>query len=357
MKTDNLFKFVSVRPPKPSGEDKLFFPEGPGYTFEAPPDSWSPTHGNNAPSPPMARRVAGAAIINSGDYFQNDASWKKLRPQRQRAREIIARQSPEPDMAIFQQEAGQLFAETLGSTSVLPRLLKAPRFKAIKQTLWVSYYALVLAPELRRQDLEELLGWICFFHLMELSVDDPDGFKKVALHPRRVRPAVPIYFYKPKEAQPIEVEAPPRRVDPVAKDKAAISGEMALIKDAKGFIEKAYNQKLRKFRNMRFKPSSRPGAGDAAKGEGVSGADLLAHAPWRLDEKDFRDNRKHLDALVNMGLDPITVTVPDLMQAMEERAASCEAKLRRLDTTRQVVGAGKALVKIMRPVRVPGRGE
>jgi hypothetical protein len=356
MKTDNVFKFMTVRSPVPTNEGNPFFPRGPEYAFDPgllEPNQ--PTH-LNIVGPSMVRRDQGRAIVESEEYFANDASWAKLRIYEAKARELIVQEIPDPDANRYQNHAGALFSEALGSTNVMARLLTAPKYLKMWRSMWISYYATILAPDLRPQHRKELVTWIIFFHLAELSVNQPDRFMQVAAHPWRVRPAVPLNFYRSTQVEDTPTETTSTTESSADKERVALSADLALLKSAKDFVEKIYNTKLRRFQKLQLKGESVASARDGVANQGVTGANLLEYAPWRMQEDDFEPNKQLLETLTEISLDPTTRSVPDLLYSIDERLAYTEAKLFRLGKISQVVGAGKALVRISRPAVDPGLG-
>ena len=358
MKSTNVFRFVSLRPPNvapvttefsvadreaaPAIVDKVKEETRRRKNYEA------------------ARHEVGRQILESDDYFVRSPLWEEIRPAWPKVRELLSALEAAKDPAHddFADEAEDLLKGRLGDKFDLDKWLKGDEVVARARVLWKSYYAAVLT-ELRGQDRGEILDWIRFLHLLALR-GKPERFAAAARRATRLRAAVPVELVA-LEPTPPPADQPPHD-PPDDKEGVEIERRIGILTETRQAFAKLFERKLRLFTQLEVGPFVRaavavPGPrpeADERKRQGAgavaesSGADLIKAAPWRINAEDVDRYGEHLDVLHDLGLDPLVRTIPEITQAIDERVALLEARRFELQAAGSVLGAGKTFVRVTR---------
>jgi hypothetical protein len=367
MAARNLFRFVSVRPPiSETEEDQLrLINKEAGEQLVQDVLTRQEEHGESLP---VARRAVSAAFIESAEYFSQSDIWKDLRPRRKHFQDLIAgvcHKVEEPG------EDAYVEAELREIESILGKKLRhwvaheGESFASAKKILWHSYYANVLAPELRPNDRSEMLDWIRTLASLELlrppSDDvqwkyDEQGCASVEqLNRARVNMPQELFAEKPPLEDPVPVEPE----DNVKEDVDTLRASFERLQAARRDLDKLYRHKVNALR-LAPPPAGGPGdaepappkrADDGVPSHSSSEGAQSARPPWLLTEEDAEQLTELGAELNRLGVPLAGSLVPDVAAALDEATAANTAALAALEGRVDVLGIGPTMALVQRTVR------
>jgi len=355
MTANNIFKFVSIRPPiLKTGRDSRFIKDdSERAVVEKLRKGFSKTHDLDG-----ARLSLGAEMMDLPSYYSNDSDWESLRPWTSDAAAILQDLAESEDLRQFEAGAESLFRKALEADS-LRAFLASKTFANLLSVLWPSYYATVLDPYPKAQDREEMVVWLQFFALLKL-IDDARALKAAARQILSIRPAVPIEFYRlsdPNRSK-LSPEAPRERPDPNREKIERMKEDLTALEAARNHLTSKYAAKIDAFQFHALERHAAPldaaprtAALRAAHAEvagrrepgtkslASSSFNGLSDAPWRPRPEDFED--AHLDAFLKAGLDPRVNNIPELIHGADQRIAELAASLAEGNASPTVMFAGR----------------
>jgi hypothetical protein len=355
MNANNIFKFVSVRPPVlDTREDPRFIGnDRQREIIDRLRKELARTHDLD-----RARLSLGSELMADPNYYTTQADWKSLRVSTTDAASILRDMSATPDEGEFESRVQSLFfTDGVNLPSDLRTFLESDVYDGLISSLWLSYYATVLNPVPRSQDREEMLVWFQLFELLKL-VGTKQEFPAAVAQARRTRPAVPMEFYRMTEPGRVSPAAPSRgtpRSDPNRDRILQLRQQISDLQSARDQLNSAYANKLSAFRTIaapRAKPAveTTPVAQKPSerKAPGMATYAGLANAPWRVAPQDFEGAERQLEALRTAGLDPRLHNFPSLIDATERKIAELTANLGAATATPIVTFAGRVAVTTFR---------
>lgn len=363
MKSDNIFRFVSLRPPLRADptthqnprEDQV----GPDVIREL-------ERAGDERDPDAARKHVGEAIVSAEDYYGRDRDWARLRPFAARFF-ALGRLAQEEERQAFLRETEALFREVYGDDFSLQAFLVGELFARLKAKAWRSYYGNVLAVTKQPADRGPLSRWLTFFWLLEAA--NEDDFRQRAQRLGRARPSVPGEFFQPvperRPAEPApgegaerpeEEEEHPRLPTPLDR----LREKLERLGAARGFLQELFSTKLVSFKNLEIRagPAARLAAagvrepaGRAASQVTATSFDLIREAPWQAGRDDLERGRQHLPVLAELGLSTEDVRIPDAIDRIEREMAEVNTGLAQLMQREEVVATGLTLSRVTRMTR------
>lgn len=376
MKANNIFTFVSVRPPKALArkptllrEDKLGSDLVDEYKRRL-----AEAGGKDGGA---VRRKMGTEIAQARDYFTQNGEWTRLAIILEPLERLIREGRP---IAGFKEQAQDQLRGVLRDDLDLEAYLASDVFKRLIDLVWMGYYANLLNPE-RYPDERDLANrWLRVLRVLAAARKDSEYAIVIdAFENLRLEVPAELFdsdFQPPKAPDAPKDETEPRRLDMVQKLK-----EYAHARDA---LERLSKEKLGEFLKVKYpKPAESqihsrrleevsqtlhdiqselrfirrddkppeaepaPAVEDRSSSAG-SGTELLEKAPWRLARSDFAKEPETMRIIEELGLDPDSTLVPDLVYAVEQRMAILEADIGELTRVRTVAGFGRHLVTISR---------
>ena len=199
MKTDNIFKFVSLR--APVTQDRIIRLSG----NESAKKSIGGLLSTTDPSmKPEARRTSvGAAVVSGDSYFLKSEIGRVMARKAAALRALLQVQRTRPDKPSFVAGIEKLLD---GVTVSLTDFLQSGEYSKVDESLWRSYYGLILAPTVRPQDREIIVDWLRAFYL--LGSEDDATFARRASEIHKVRPALPFDWFAIQEQPKTKPEQP-----------------------------------------------------------------------------------------------------------------------------------------------------
>jgi hypothetical protein len=361
VKTDNVFRFVSIRPP---GN-----PETNGKRMEVREDTvrqdvlnqlseqMTADRGNLD----VARLTLGARLIASDDYYLRSSDWSPLVPLGPGIDPILTR-ALTSDLAAFRTEADSLLARGLGPGTNVDSFQESAISKRLIRSIWMSFYANILHPYVRPGDREDIRRWIYFLTLITTTKDEA-AYNDLAPTLPTLRLSVPVLFYKlnlaperpepPLIDEPLTPTAPPK--NPIDVDR--LKDRIVRLERTRQFLNELFVTRLRTFRATVSTPEVTRGS-DAAAAEGTRGqpptegvrrdaeGGQLRDAPWRLSSDLLEGHEEHVAVLRENQLSPELLNHPELVYAIEEQIARLNGAIQELATVEHVVGVGPTLARV-----------
>lgn len=392
MKTENVFKFVSVRTPKKADREGPHFIREDEVHKDLAEELNKISHENEIPYN-EASLMLGKSLVESESYYLNSQNWQLILPLQSDVENLLTDTFDEPSLNEFVTEASRLLEPVFGEASNLEQFLNNDEYQVLKRELWTSYYANVLNHSIHPEAREDLTFWIKFFHLLESTASEKTFISAISLF-NEMRPSVPITFFQAEEAQPKE-EAPPKD-DPHKKrtdEIKAIRERITKLHETRRFLNELFNSKMGEYQGLSIKrevksPSESAyqigylhaslselrrevealKAGD--KGEDSttkkdipenmspqpirnpqkisSPSELILKAPWRLSRKDFEGKEEYLDILNEINVFPETANIPEMIYKIEEVIARLEESVSALSQQEEIVGVGRNFARVFR---------
>jgi hypothetical protein len=206
VKSDNIFRFVAVRPP--GARDIGFHLPGDDDAQQKIRDAIFELDRNGIRHMEARRRV-GEKFARSPEYIFAGPRGRPLLKSASALRLLIRTHAANPDFTAFRAALTRILGSALKGP--IEELMKSEQYRAFKQSLWLAYYALVLNPKERPSDREIAALWIRASHLA--GSPDSESFARRARTIFRIRPAVPFAWLAKGEApvpkQPANEKQPP----------------------------------------------------------------------------------------------------------------------------------------------------
>jgi len=346
MKSDNVFRFVSVRPP--TIEKKISELEGDEVSIQEV-DSLIREQMAKDKTPEAARLAAGRELIRSNRYFIAEEPIRTFVAASNKAQTLVQTQTSHPNFHSFQDTVLQLLTPINPQHLKLDKFLISSEYRAAKQSFWRSYYATVLAPAERPQDRQLLVLWLLVFYLLE-SPDDTQ-FKEHLSNLDTTRPAVPFLFFAETNAPEPPVEPLPR---PERERLRALETRIASLQDARNTLNDLFTAKLRTFKQTpgdKF-PQEAPGPaeGQPLATSASGGINLLRYSPWRVSDEDLQAHQQAFQLVRSLGVIPEARTLPDLINRLDSEIAARTADAGSLRSRETIAMVGQSLVKVRRPL-------
>lgn len=346
MKTDNIFRFVSIRPPG----DEETIERIPGDSDVIDEVSRKLTHnlGRRGATQSEAARKTGHEIVNSQDYVLAHQWGHELLAATRDVHRLLREASENADWKAFQAEARKL------------PFIEGDRVPEVERVLWRSYFAAVLNPSERPKDAESFTAWLVFLHL--LKSDTAGEFSKRSKKVGRTRPAVPASFFFGGPAQPESEpapQAPSAQPDSSADATEDIRGEITRLENARRELNDLFAERVR---TMAYAVRSRPvmkadegrgldteGRSPVAASQGNATYESSQVAAWNLMPDDFKDRAELIETVRAAGIIPELAAIPDVINHLDTRIAQLNADLGQLSAEHDIALAGKTFVRLRRP--------
>lgn len=342
MKTDNLFRFVSIRPP--GGEETIERVPGDDGIIDEVGRILTHNLGRRGTTRSEAAQETGHEIISSPDYFlAQDWGSDLLAATRHVRRLLKEAEKGDADWKAFQRE-GQKIRDDI-----------APD---IERTLWRSYFAAVLSPSERPKDAESIASWLVLHHL--LKSDSGGEFSKRAEKLNRMRISAPASFFFDDPAQSAPEPAPPpppEKPDPGSERAEDVRREITRLQDARRELDDLLAERLRAMSSAE-RPSALMKAergsdseerSPAAAGHGTSVTfESAQQVGWKFTADDFQDRAELVETIRSAGIVPELATIPDAINHMDTRIALLNADLAQLNVQHEIAIEGNTFVRLRR---------
>lgn len=341
MTANNVFRFVTVRPPVLASAEPAHFI----VNEEAAQSSLNLLKQRAVGrTMPEARIILAKDFHSAATYYRVSQDWAPLRPK---VSEVAAALPRMTDRASVELKAIELLAPVMSGGDFIP-FLSSDRYVRLYSQLWRSYHATILDPKLAPQDREEMVIWIKFFALLGRFTGELAPFLQLLLNVTRIRVAVPLEFVH--DAPVTNMISTPVTPPPHAAHVTELKTRRDQLAVARNFLAQLYANKVTAFR------STLGGATQKVKVPGSKGThshgspDNRSSAPWRMLESDFDGKPAVLTDLRSMRIEPLNFTLPRLIHEVELKLALYQAELARWGRKQVVTFAGRALVSVVRPI-------
>jgi len=348
MKADNVFRFVASRPPMTVDMDDPRLVRGPASVDELA-DLIRDSARFNA-DPEAARVAAGEEVIDSS-YYRSDPEWERVRKHRHKFVGLNA----ESDHDAFVKVIERLLRRTYDRPHLsLDEWVKSDNYSALRDTIWVSYLANVIAPNERPQDREELVDWIVLLHLASAGADGEERFDELKRFLPELRPLLPGNLFE--AAQPADI-APQPPIDDHVQERA--------LENEKENLEIALLQLAKLSASKRSRPAefavarprwTRLGSGRRDEDGLEISQGGAREVPWQLTEADLPEYPELSTTLDELGLES-TASIPEVRSRVESELARINGELAGGWARMEVVGAGSTETVVDRRLGPTGVGD
>jgi hypothetical protein len=301
--------------------------------------------------PSLAREAAGREVI-ADSYYQDHTEWKRLERQREHLLDLKSAAVAKREHGAFVAALEAALREAYDNQRLnLASWLADERYAELEVTVWLSYVANVLAPWERPGDREELVDWIELMYLASAADAGKQRFRTVAAALPEARPAVPATLFTSA--------APP--VQPLERPQAEPDEQEVTLEDWRGRLEMALDELADLGRAKRSRRSKLPRAEFTEKEVDMDVDDEsrtlhLSHrgtppeeVPWLLSEADLAGRAELRATLDQLNVGP-TGTIPEAQSVIETALARTVAALAAQRTQLDVIGFGRGLTIVERPL-------
>ena len=398
MKSDNVFKFVSVRPPKKKEtDDMVVIPDDNSIIKEIITELGNITN-NKDVSLSEARLIIGEKLFNSDRYFTNNSHWKRFLSLLSEVFSLLKEIQGGLPLEKFRYKAVSILRKIYGEEFTLEKFVPSDEFRALRDSIWTSYYANVLSPMSRPQDRQDIVLWIKFFYLLE-TIGDEACYARIAAQINRPMPNVPFEFYKteitvrPHEEPGEENDDETARLKEIKRIRELITKLQTIL----ALLKRLYAEKVKQFQENKNQiipkqaneltteinllrseisalnkeisgiklHSQETGTSERQKNNREkeipntskiggtffsASADLIRNAPWYLSPDEIEKFKDFLQTLRDVNIDLDAITIPALIYKIEEKIASLEARISELSMREEIVGVGRIFSKVIRPI-------
>jgi hypothetical protein len=356
MKADNIFRFVSIRPP--GDNETIEHVPGDEGAIDEVGTLLAATSARRGTTRGDAAKATGSEIINGPDYVRSRGWGAKLLALTPEVRRVLRQARETPDWKAFQQEAQTVVSPLTSSSSKMTpeAFLNSDAFPDMERTLWRSYFATVLSAYERPKDAESLATWLVFLHLLKSTT--ADEFSKRAKRGARTRPAVPASFFFNGSPQPGDAQhaPPPPASDPSTDAAKEVRDEIARLASARRDLNELFAERARPtvyaVRSGPIETAEIVGVPKAKRTRraAATGGESSQVAAWKLTPDDFRNRERLIETVRAAGIIPELSTIPDAINRLDTRIAELNATLAQMDSVRDVAIVGKTFVRRRRPV-------
>jgi hypothetical protein len=368
MATRNLFRFVSVRPPDAVAvEDACRLVNAAAAArFVDEVRAWQHAHNETLHA---ACRAVSISLIESHVYFAGNDTWEGLRPLLPQFQDFVARlcrtkSEPETTEDGRRQRRGRAReADEVPPPRQVESALDNPdAFGLAKHTLWLSYYANVLAPELRPNDRPEMLDWIRVLAALERLRPSQDGEEwrydgaicdcVARLNSGRVNMPHELFAETPPPDP-----APDDPKDPTDDEILVLRASLERLHAARRRLDQLYRYKVGRLRleSPEREPDDVENGRGAADGGAATAAGSEAVRPlrplWLLTDDDAEAVPDVAEELGRLGLPLAGSIVPEAAEALDEAITARTAELAALESTVDILGVGPTMAVARRTRR------
>ncbi|HEX7903423.1 MAG TPA: hypothetical protein VF487_06065 [Chitinophagaceae bacterium] len=345
--TNNLFRFVSIRPPKVFDEEWIISENKVQAQVVADVSKAKAAlkKANKQSSKQQLLAEVGAQYQQSLQYYTNDKLFKIIRSLWPGINELVTRHYEELNYAKFVSALAQLVTSLTFKPKV-SSALRDPLVKSLLQSLWLSYYACMMNFTSRPSDREEIAHWIKLFHLFA-HADTVEELKKALAKWSTMRLSFPYdIFIEPNELQ---------TADQAEKDKQAIekkrqaersvySSKLSELQTLERLLEDVIANKTKKFNSFVHQvkvtvPAKGKTASSVASFADLK-ADYMSVVPWKITDKDLIKNNQLQQLLQKYRLLPLDGNAYSLIDTVRRLIAEVIADLDAFDEKQTVITAG-----------------
>ncbi len=347
MKADNIFKFVSVRPPRTVDFVHSYGERGAQGISDV--TEWIAKalarEESKGLSDEDARANVASTVVNSVDYFSKDQYWSSLLIRWASIAQIVKMHRAAPDLHKFKSDVMSFLAEVYGGEQPYDAFMKSEQFNDLKRKIWRSYLGSVMKKTILSREQRDIARGLRFVWLLEHTGSE-DDFAQALRGWNRFRPSVPRDVLPTKSKPP---EAAPT-VSPTddKKEAAAAYGQwLKRLTAAKKFLQELERKKRAVWKSSSVElkgekgqlPDAELKAAVAKHSEGI---------PWRVSKGDLAQRPETEAVLRELDLDPHVMTNHALVEEIEARIAFYEAEVAELHKQSRVTNIGKVLTRINR---------
>ena len=237
MKSDNVFRFVTIRPPRKSNEAQLQIiaeqdAEEAAREFDSAVQKRVRSDNVNMEE---AQRNHAKAVFASSQYFRNSREWIKWAEHKPAVMSHLIN-AAERGLKRYKDDTALLLKIIYAQDLDIADFVNDMRFKEMRRSIWTSFYSVAIHPEEHIDDLAEIEEWIRFASLLS-SVLKESEFKRKASKLLRRRPAVPLNLLRVKFEPNIEPSATDQRIRTELAEVKILNRQIQNLKATKGVIE------------------------------------------------------------------------------------------------------------------------
>ena len=326
MKADTIFRFVAIR--APALRDGIVVIPGDNEAKRRIRESLTgmEDHGIRRIE---ARRLVGEKIRLGGDYWSGMPGADSLLRNLAGLRNLMQQQASAPDRGAFLDTLRRFSREFVSDADHLTP--GSAVYDALKTRLWSSYYAIVLDPSHRAQDLPILREWLKALYLVDAA--DADTFAERARQWRYLRLSTPFAWLATGEA-PTRPSAPtpPSQVDALTKRINELRGARATL-------------------NTLLLSKLQPGAASATKPRTIEDVIRISGDPssaqwWDISQADQKAYAEALAIAAAAGVNHEVVPLPDVINALDDLISTLTFRVRQMRRRRALLLNGKTFVRV-----------
>lgn len=347
MKTENIFKFVAIRPPKKKNEEESFIVKHDNSAFEKMIEDTG-----------MQKSEVAEEVMKSSQYFSRIEELQPLLRKEYNLKFFI-KESKQKAKAIKDIPGFVLSTVNVLHSMVpafdLSQFIQSDRYEEIKTQLWNSLYSIYILRFENPPDKDRIVFWIRAFQLFDsIKSGDTQLFFNRLIHFDQMTPAVPkAYIFN---GQPLEKATPPPKA-PVAKKSledtrreqiAKVQNEIESLRNAKIKLLATYEQKQQKLKEQQATSLKKVELKETEKTD-VPPVQQQ-EAPWIMTKKDLEGTQDVFAMLETHNIRVINSSVFDTISKIEQAIAIKISELDDLQHIEDIKVVQGVLVKYRRKI-------
>jgi hypothetical protein len=337
-KKENLFRFVSVRGP-----------QTPAVDISIPGDERSKRYIDQEierlkkEGLPLEqiRPIVGSKIVNEGNYFRRLEVGTILLQRASDVHSLLSRQRKDPNHHSYKRDLRDLLYGICEES--LEDFLRSESYSKIKESLWTSFFGLVLSAIERPADRRAVDVWLRAFYLAEF---DDDSFDRLARIIHKVRPSVPFSWFVVTSTSNVKAGDKPNNETSAGESQIELKKRLELYKKIRNDLHNLFLEKIRNYRYKRDRVKIYKTTEGSDVAMGAVGFD--EDDPGTITEAELSRYEDIFSALRSLGLVPELTSIPELVNKLDAHIAKISADLEGIMRKQDIMLTGRSFVRIGR---------
>ncbi|MGD8926038.1 MAG: hypothetical protein PVG20_04275 [Thioalkalispiraceae bacterium] len=306
MKTENIFKFVAVRPPEKKSPTDSLIVSNDNTEFQEQIDQKI----ESGVSPHQAMNEVATSFLNSDQYFSRVIQLQPLICAESRFRNFFSKKQ----LVVQNSKLATVLPETItGLYELIPdynlaELIQSDESDNIKSQLFSSLYSHFILPEQNWYICDKIIFWIRAFHLFAaIRSENNESLYELLARFNQIYPAIPkaynVYQSEPRMKHATskpdgkQIDEPDSRAKRLNKIKA-VKKKIQSLQSIESELNQLYQVKLEKEKSRPPQAVTREADGDTEQQLSFQ----KTATPWVITESDLSGNEKLLQLSKELGL-------------------------------------------------------
>lgn len=328
MKTENIFKFVAIRPPKRKNTAESFVVHFDNRTFQ----DKIQQKVSEGMQYYEAQNVVAREVVNSPQYFTKIAELQPLFGAESRLKDFL--KSEKLKAKDIKDISAYVLSTIDNLKSIIPglylnQLLQDPSYETIKKQLWNSLYSNYILRAQSPTDKDRIVFWVRMFQVFDaVKSGDVSSFFERLLHFNQMLPALPkeyIFSAQPSGASDLKVQTviDKKENEDSRREKIRIlKNEIERLKDMKIKLRNLFEQKKADFREQKVAQKTIRKFKDLTKATGKFISQHSNKPLWIISENDLKNDKELLSVLQKVNIKVNGMSVFEMISKIDALIAT-----------------------------------